>query len=354
MFTPTLHSSELYAQRRFAHVRREAEIQGFNCQDFMNSLKNNPRGNGSDVLTANQSMQTLEWVNIDEMNYVEVMEDELKIAMSLKDREITHDSYKEEYRWPVTSDSSDDVTVSLNGQDRPKLDSTDINYDAVDVPYQIGGYSIPWNVRAAEVANGSNIIMNTAQRRAIRHVLEQVDNTILVGNEKIQTGTRVLKGLLNRNSGAGSDNVAKGANPAINGADGPAVEKIVKSIKAKIRARHRKDSRYTLFMNSDDLDYCEDTEYSTQYPNKSIGQRIRELGGIDEVIGVNNSNLGADKALMIVKDDIQLVSRTALAVVPLLRTHVMEDHKYEVIASCCVAMKTDINGNIGIARYNVT
>ena len=354
MYTLTNEMDSRVSRQRENFLKQEAHLQGFSFNDFMEDLSKGSNGQGGrSALKANQSVPTNLWVEIDEMNPAEIFRDQLMVADSLRDREITNPSYKSEYRWPIISESSDgagDVVTSIDGDTRPNLDQATLEYAQIDVPFVTSGWKVGWSEYQSGVAEGNDVIGRSSRENALRKHAEKVEDILLIGDSNTSTNGVALTGLLNSPS---SVNVTKtGGFGNINGSTGSAILKEVKKLKTGIRARKRKGQRYTLYIHGDDWDYCEDTDFSDQYANKSVGQRIRELGGIDEVVPVYNDNLAESQMLLVVKQDITLVSRMALTVVPKIRHDDMDSYRFEIWGSVAVAVKADIHGNAGLNRYN--
>ena len=355
MYTLTDEMNARVTKRRANFIKQEAHLQGFSYNDFMEDVAKGSNGKGGRAaLTATQAVPTNLWVEIDEMNPVDIFRDELMVAESLRDREITIPSHTSEYRWPRTSESSDgadDVVTSIDGETRPNLDQAQLDYSQIDVPFVTSGWKVGWSEYQAGVANGNDVIGRTSQRNALRKHAEKVEDILLIGDSRTSTNGVALTGLLNSPA---SQNVTKTVGFSdINGGTGTAVLKEVTKLKTAIRNRKRRGQRYTLYMHGDDWDYCMDTDFSDQYANKSIGQRIRELNGIDDVVPVYNSNLPASRMLLVVKPDIEMVSRMAMNVVPKIRHDDMDAYRFEIWGSAAVAVKADINGNAGVCRYNL-
>ena len=354
MYTFTEEMSRRIERRRANFIKQEAHLQGFSYNDYMEDVAKGANGQGGRAaLKHNQSIPTNLWVTIDEQNPTEIFRDELMVAESLRDREITIPSHTSEYRWPVMSESSDedgDVVTSVDGDTRPNLDQAVMEYRQITVPFVTSGWKIGWAEYAQGVADGNNTIGQTSQRNALRKHAEKVENILLTGDTNTSVNGTVLTGLLNAPE---SQNVTKSAGvSAINGATGAVIFKEVRKLKEAIRNRKRKGQRYTLYMHGDDWDYCQDSDYSTEYPNKTIGQRVREIAGIDEVVPVYNSNLAESQMALIVKQDVQLISRMGMAVVPKVRHDEMDAYRFEIWGSTGLAVKADINGNAGVQRYN--
>lgn len=246
----------------------------------------------------------------------------------------------------VASDSGQ-LTISMDGISDGPVDTTEYAHFSSAVPIFASPFRYGW--RAVEGASTKGLSLDVAPRDgSLRTVAEGLEDMALNGSAKIVVNGEQLYGLRNHpkrtTSSMGS---LTGGN--LNGATGP---EWVAEITALIESLHAKNfyAPITIYLNYSDWFYASNTDYSTQYPNKTILQRVQEIAGIAGIVPA--SKVPADEILGVVKrtDVIQILNAMPTAVLPKFRANAHDDYQFVAGAAAGIQIRHDFNDQCGVAH----
>lgn len=241
-----------------------------------------------------------------------------------------------------TVSDSGEINISLDGRSKAKTDQPVYDYHGTPLPIIDSTFSFGW--RQVEAARANNFSLDPAARNnANRRVAEKLEDIALNGDAKISVGGDQLYGLRNhpkRNT--------RSTGVALNGATGP---QWAAEIIATLKLLHGDNFRVptTLYMNWDDVFYASNTDYSTQYPNKTILQRIREIEGVREIIPA--SKVAANEIIGLVKrrDVVQVLNGMPVSTRAQFRANMEDDYNFVTMAAAAVQVRYDAKDQCGLA-----
>lgn len=247
-----------------------------------------------------------------------------------------------QHEFLVASDSTQ-THISLDGISDGLEDRTEYANFATPLPIVSRPFSYGW--RFAEGMRAKGFAIDLAPRdSAMRGIAEDLENLALVGSSKIVVGGNQLYGLRNhplRNT--------RTTGVTLNGATGA---QILTQITATLKLLHGDNYRVpaTLYLNWDDWFYMSNTDFSTQYPNKTILQRVMEVAGIASIVPA--SKVPASEIIAIVKrtDVVQVLSALPSAIIPKFRANEHDDYKFVGMAAASVQLRQDFNNQLGLAH----
>jgi hypothetical protein len=240
-----------------------------------------------------------------------------------------------------TISDSGEVNVSLDGRSKARTDQPVFVYHGTPLPIVDSTFSFGW--RQMEAARSEGFAIDSAGRNnAMYKVAEKLEDLTLNGDAKVVVGGAQLYGLLNhpkRNTDThGFD---------LNGATGPNWLTAV----AKATAALYGDDFYvepTLYVNIVDWKYARETDFSTQYPNKTIAQRVLE-SGIAGVVPA--SKIPANTIVAVVKNRrvLQVLNGMPMTTRAQFRANPEDDYNFVTMAAAALEVKFDAADNCGIA-----
>lgn len=238
---------------------------------------------------------------------------------------------------------SGEVNISIDGRSKGRTDQPTITYHGTPLPILDSTFSYGW--RQVEAARTEGVQLDGAARRnAMFKVAERLESLALEGDSSIVVGGDALYGLTNhpkRNT--------RSTTNTLNGATGA---EWLADVNATLKLLHDDNFRVpaTLYVNWDDWFYATSTDFSTQYPNKTIAQRILENGGVREVIPA--SKVAADTIIAVVKDrrSVQVLNGMPMATRQQFRANPEDEYNFVTMAAAALEVKYDAEDNCGIAH----
>lgn len=238
---------------------------------------------------------------------------------------------------------SGSVNVSIDGRSKGRTDQPTITYHGTPLPIIDSPFSYGWRQMEAARTEGFQLD-GAARRNAMFKVAEKLENLALVGDSDVVVGGDQLYGLTNhpkRNTRSTTNDLS-----ACTGAEWLA------DVNATLALLHGDNFRVpaTLYVNWDDWFYANSTDFSTQYPNKTIAQRVLENSGVREVVPA--SNVAADTIIAVVKDRrvVQVLNGMPMSSRQQFRANPEDDYNFIVMAAQALEVKYDADDNCGIAH----
>lgn len=293
------------------------------------------------ILTGNASPLPKDTWGAWDRTGIEVQRDVLAVFNTLAVNSMPMPIGKLVHHFQTVSDSGD-VNISLDGRSDAKLDQPAIAYHGTPLPIIDSTFSFGWRqVQSAQTEGYS--LDPAAQRNSVRKVAEKLESIALDGDAGIKVGTDTLYGLRNhpkRNT--------RTTGVALNGATGA---QWIAEVNATLKLLHAKNYRVpaTLFLNWDDWFYASSTDFSTQYPNKTILQRVLEISGVREIVPA--SKVTASQIIAVIKDPmvVQVLNGMPITTRAMFRANPEDDYNFKVMAASAVEIKFDANDQCGIA-----
>lgn len=245
------------------------------------------------------------------------------------------------HHFQTVSDSGA-VNISLDGRSKGRTDQPVIEYHGTPLPIIDSPFSYGWRQVAAAQTEGFQLDA-AGRMNAMRKTAEKLESIALDGDAKIVVGGATLYGLRNHPKRA-----TRATGQALITATGP---QWVADVTATLKLLHAKNFRVpvTLYVNWDDWFYASNTDYSSAYPNKTIAQRVREIGGIANVVPA--SGVAASQIIAVVKsrEVIQVLNGMPMATRAQFRANPEDDYNFVTMAASAVEIKYDANDQCGVA-----
>lgn len=242
-----------------------------------------------------------------------------------------------------TVSDSGNVNISLDGRSKANKDKPVFDYHGTPVPIIDSTFGYGWREVAAAQSEGFSLDA-AARANSQRRVAEKLELLALDGDANIKVGTATLYGLRTH-----PERNTRNTGVTLNGATGP---QWVTEVTATLKKLHENNFRVpaTLYMNWDDWFYASNTDYSTQYPNKTIAQRVMEIAGVEAVVPANS--VLADEIIAVVKrkDVLQVLSAMPMNTRAQFRANPEDDYEFVVMAAAALEIKFDADGNCGIVH----
>lgn len=245
------------------------------------------------------------------------------------------------HHFQTVSDSGE-VNISLDGRPKGRTDQPVIDYHGTPLPIIDSPFSYGWRQVAAAQTEGFQLDA-AGRMNAMRKTAEKLESIALDGDAKIIVGAASLYGLRNHPKRS-----TRSTSQALLTATGP---QWVADVTATLKLLHAKNFRVpaTLYVNWDDWFYASNTDYSSAYPNKTIAQRVREIGGIENIVPA--SGVAASQIIAVVKrrDVIQVLNGMPMATRAQFRANPEDDYNFVTMAASAVEIKYDAEDQCGIA-----
>ncbi|MCO6407353.1 major capsid protein [Hoeflea alexandrii] len=245
------------------------------------------------------------------------------------------------HHFQTVSDSGE-VNISLDGRSKGRTDQPVIDYHGTPLPIIDSPFSYGWRQVAAAQTEGFQLDA-AGRMNAMRKTAEKLESIALDGDAKIVVGTATLYGLRNHPKRA-----TRATGQALLTATGP---QWVADVTATLKLLHAKNFRVpaTLYVNWDDWFYASNTDYSSQYPNKTIAQRVREIGGIENIVPA--SGVAASQIIAVVKrrDVVQVLNGMPMATRAQFRANPEDDYNFVTMAASAIEIKYDAEDQCGVA-----
>ncbi|WP_299311881.1 major capsid protein [uncultured Halomonas sp.] len=246
------------------------------------------------------------------------------------------------HHFQTVSDSGN-INISLDGRSMAKTDQPLIEYHGTPLPIIDSTFSFGWRQVLAAQTEGYQLD-NTARMNAMRRVAEKLEDLALNGDSAIKVGSDELYGLRTH-----PERNTRSTGVALNGATGAQwVEEVVATLKLLHDQNYRVPA--TLYINWDDWFYASNTDFSAQYPNKSILQRVQEIAGIESIVPA--SKVPASEIIAVVKrrEVIQVLNGMPLTTRQLDRRNPEDDYNFRTMAAAALEVKFDAEGQCGVAH----
>lgn len=241
-----------------------------------------------------------------------------------------------------TVSDSGGVNISLDGRSKSKTDQQVINYHGTPLPILDSTFSYGWRQWAAAATEGY-ALDPAGRRNSNRRVAEKAESLVLDGDPNITVGSDQLYGLRthpNRNTRA--------TGVTLNGATGA---QWVAEVVALLELLHGDEFRQpaTLYLNWDDWFYAGSNDFSTQYPNKTILQRIMEIPGVGQIVPA--SRVDASQMIAVIKNRevVQVLSAMPMNTTALFRANPTDDYNFITMMAAALEIKFDATDNCGVA-----
>jgi len=242
----------------------------------------------------------------------------------------------------TTSDSGS-ANISLDGRGKAKTDQPLMEYHGTPLPIIDSEFSYGWRQMMASQTEGESLEMD-GRMNAMRRVAEKLEDIAINGDSDIVVTGNQLYGLrTNPNRATRTTGVT------MNGATGAQWnDEVVATLKLLHGMNVKRPA--TIYVNWDDWFYASNTDFSTQYPNKTIAQRIQEIGGVASV--VPSDSVPASEIIAVVKDRqlIQVLNGMPMSYRPKTRNNPEDDYVFSVMASAALEIRFDADGNSGVAH----
>jgi uncharacterized linocin/CFP29 family protein len=245
----------------------------------------------------------------------------------------------------LTVSDSGEVNTSLDGRSDAKGDQAQFEYHGTPVPIIDTLFTFGW--RQMKAAESKGFQLDAASRNnATRRIAEKMESIALIGDAKIKVQGNQLYGITNHPKRS-----TRTTGQTLNGATGA---QWLADVVATVKLLHNKNFFVapTLYLNYNDWFYASVTDFSTQYPNKTILQRLQEIG-IASV--VPSSSVVAGDLIMVVKSKevIQVLSGMPPSTIAKFRANVMDDYQFTRMAAAAVEIRFDADNNCGIAHSSL-
>jgi hypothetical protein len=241
-----------------------------------------------------------------------------------------------------TASDSGEANISLDGKSSAKTDQQLYAYHGTPLPIIDTTFSYTWRqVRAAQTENEN--LESDGRDNGMRRIAEKLEDIALNGDEKIVVGDSSLYGLRNHPQRA-----TRATGVVLNGATGAEWKA---EIIALLQLLHANNFRApaTVYINWDDWFYANSTDFSTLYPNKTIAQRIMEIGGM---MFVPANSVPANEMIAVIKrrDVLQVLNGMPMTTRALFRADPEDDYNFKVMAAAALEIKFDAEEQCGVAH----
>lgn len=242
-----------------------------------------------------------------------------------------------------TSSDSGNINISLDGRSKAKTDQPLMEYHGTPLPIIDSTFSYGWRQMMAAQTEGESL-EDDGRMNAMRRVAEKAEDIALNGDDAIVVGGDQLYGLRNHPNRGTRD-----TGEVLNGATGP---EWILEIVATLKLLHDQNVRApaTIYLNWDDWFYASNTDFSTQYPNKTILQRVMEIAGVAAIVPANS--VPASEIIAVVKNRelIQVLNGMPMTSRAKFRQNPEDDYDFMVMMAAAVEIKFDADENTGVAH----
>lgn len=242
-----------------------------------------------------------------------------------------------------TISDSGESNISLDGRSKAKTDQPLIEYHGTPLPIIDSTFSFGWRQVAAAQTEGMSLDP-AARNNAMRRVAEKMEDLTLNGDSSIVVGGDTVYGLRNH-----PQRNTRTTGVALNGATGVQwVDEIVATLKTLHDANYR--AAATIYVNWDDWFYAESTDYSTQYPNKTIAQRVREIAGVADVVPASKIPVSEIIAVVKRREVVQVLNGMPMTSRAQTRQNPEDDYNFLVMAAVALEIKYDAASQCGVSH----
>lgn len=244
-----------------------------------------------------------------------------------------------------TVSDSGNVNISLDGIGKAKGDQPAIDYHGTPLPIIDSEMTVGWRQMLMLQRAGGNF-QSAGANNHFRKVAEKLEDITLNGDATIKVGTDQLYGLRtqpNRNTDT--------TGLTLNGATGPEwLGVVIQGLDLQHTANFRTPS--TVYLNWNDWFYAKSTDYSTQYPNKSILQRVEEVTGTRFVPA---SKVPLNELIFVCKrrDVVEVINGMPLTTRTKMRQNPEDDYVFQFLAAAALQIKFDAEGQCGVTQLTL-
>jgi hypothetical protein len=236
------------------------------------------------------------------------------------------------------------ANISLDGQSEAKTDQPVYAYHGTPLPIVDSPFSYSWRQMKAALTEGEQLDSD-GRDNSNRRVSEMLETIALDGSSDIVVAGNRLYGIRThpkRNT--------RSTGEALNGATGVQWEAEIIAALKLLHGDNFKNISATIYMNFDDWFYAASTMYSTQYPGKTILQRIQEIPGVGSIVPADTIN--ANEIIAVVKDRrvIRVLGGMPQSTIAKFRKDPMDPYNFITIAAAAIQIKFDAEDNCGIAH----
>lgn len=241
-----------------------------------------------------------------------------------------------------TVSDSGQVNISLDGIGKAKGDQPAIDYHGTPLPIIDSQMTVGWRQMLMLQRAGGNY-QSAGSNNHFRKVAEKLEDITLNGDATIKVGSDQLYGLRNH-----PERNTDTHGLTLNGATGT---EWLGAVKQGLGLQHAANFRTpsTVYLNWDDWFYASATDYSTQYPNKSIAQRCQEVAG---VMFVPASKVPVNEMLFVCKrrDVVEVINGMPMTTRAKMRQNPEDDYVFQFLAAAALQIKFDANGQCGVSQ----
>lgn len=238
---------------------------------------------------------------------------------------------------------SGSLNVSLDGRSKARRDQPTRDYVGTPVPIFDSTFAFGWREMMAAMSEGEDIT-GAARRNAMREVLEGLELMAINGRADIEYNGIPIYGM--------SNHPERETRSTTNDLSSCTGAEWLADVNATLALLHANNFRTpaTLYVNWDDWFYATQTDYSTQYPNKTIAQRVLENGGVREVIPA--SNVAADTIFAIIKDRdvVEVLNGMPPNTRQQFRANPEDEYEFVHMAIQSIQFKYDMENQMGLAH----
>lgn len=243
-----------------------------------------------------------------------------------------------------TVTDSGGVNISLDGQSEALVDQPEYAYHGTPLPIIDSTFNYGWRQMQAAQTEGEQLDSD-GRDNSVRRVSEKLESIVLDGDSKIVVGGSQLFGLRThpkRNTRVTGE--------TLNGATGVQWVAEVTALLKLLHGDNFKTVQFTLYVNFDDWFYASNTDFSTQYPGKTIADRVREIAGVGSVVPADR--IVSNEILAVVKDKrvVRLLSGMPISTIAKFRANPMDPYNFQTIAAAALQVRFDAEDNCGVAH----
>ncbi len=246
------------------------------------------------------------------------------------------------HHFQTVSDSGQ-VNVSMDGRGKGKTDQPVIAYHGTPLPIIDSPFSFGW--RQMQAARSEGYMIDTAaSNNAQRKVAEKLEDLMLNGDSSISVGGDTLYGLLNN-----PKRITSSIGATLNGGTGAEWSEEMTALLVSLQTKNFY-APATIYLNYSDWFYASTTDYSTQYANKTILQRMMEIPNVQAIVPA--SKVTANNMLAVIKrsDVLQVLNGMPMTTRQQARHNPEDDYNFIVMAASALEIKFTAEDQCGVAH----
>lgn len=242
-----------------------------------------------------------------------------------------------------TVSDSGELNISLDGRSSAKTDQPVFDYHGTPVPILDSTFNYGWRQMLAAQTEGFSLDP-AGRENAMRRVAEGLESLVLDGDSSISVNGAKLYGLRTHPL-----RPVRSTGVQLAGATGPEWRA---EMVATLKLLH--DNQFktgaTIYVNWDDWFYAGTTDFSTQYPNKTVAMGVLETEGVDAI--VPSDSLAPNEIIAVVKrrSVLQILNGMPMATRAKTRLDPEDDYYFKTMAAAALELKFTANEQMGIAH----